>query len=1066
VYLTWALRNRAHYFRHILAVTFTNKATQEMKDRVLAYLAAFTGTDKERWPDAEQLAGELKIELKLDDATFRENSSELLTQILHQYDQFSISTIDAFFQRVIRAFTRESGLLGDYRLEVDQDAVLNEVVDNLIDELKENHELTTWVVRYAQESLESDKTWDIRKRLVEFSREIFRDEFKVIEEEVYRHTSEQKFFPKLQSELTRIKNEFITKVSTQARTIQEIMRTRGWTVEHFKGGKTSGIKGYLDSFAHLSSLKGLVIKDKMKTEYTWAKNWPGKKYPMMGKEIEDVAEKEFVPRVRAINETFDKEFSRATTAELVLQHLYVFGLMTDIARKLREYKAENNVMLLADAPKFLNKIIGESDTPFVYEKVGSFYRNYLIDEFQDTSGFQWKNFMPLVVNSLDQGDASVVVGDVKQAIYRWRGGDLGLLQKELEPNIGPGRVDTRELTSNFRSSKEIVDFNNLVFEAAAKVAGFKIDSSLPSEVYHDVRQKSPVTDQGGVRVDFLADEDEESWKDLSFRKLTRDLEYLQLSGISAGEIAILVRTNYEGQEIAAHLLKYKNSSEANKNVSYEVVSNESLRIDGASSVNLLLGALRHLVNPDDPIARAQLCYEYARLDESDRLASEIFSESGKFFFESQVPEAFTKNKLSLKKLPLFELTETLIGLFGLGKVKGELAYLQAFQDLVLDFYTRERNDIAAFLEWWEENKKNDKTSIKLSGEVDAVNIMTIHKAKGLQFPYVLIPFCSWKTDHEGFSMPLLWVTSPEAPYADIGPLPVKYSSALGESLFASAYEEERSKVFLDNLNVLYVALTRAERGIIITAPAPKSSGHAVSVASWLFDSIQQSPDLLSAWNESAGQLQIGNLVAGRKKAVAARVPLQLDSYDTGRWRDQLVIRQAGNIFFNGMTPDTRERISYGIYLHALLSRIRTTGDTADVLNRLVLEGLMTSDDRGPIEAQLNDIFSNPVISNWFDGSWEVRTEVPILLPGGDTQRIDRLMLKDQQAVVVDFKTGEPSKADHQQVTGYIDILKQMGFTAVEGYLLYTRDKEVVQVGKDKPKVVKRKKDDKQLGLDF
>jgi ATP-dependent exoDNAse (exonuclease V) beta subunit len=1035
-----------------------------MKDRVLAYLGAFSGINEKSWPDADALAAELMKELNLDEPTFRQNSHELLTLILHQYAQFSISTIDAFFQRVIRAFTRESGLLGDYRLEVEQEAVLTEVVNNLIDELRENHELTDWVVRYALESMESDRSWDIRKQMIDFSKEIFRDEFKLIEEQVYARTGEPQFFANLQRELYKIRDAFIAKVSQPAREMRDIMRAKGWDLDHFKHGKGSGLKTFLDTFCQVDELKGLELKDRLKNEFVFAKNWPGKNYPLLANEIQKTAELEFVPRLTRVIEVMKKEYSCALTADLVLKNLYTFGLIADIARKLREYKAENNLMLLADAPKFLNHIIGESDTPFVYEKVGSFYRNYLIDEFQDTSGFQWKNFLPLLTNSLDSGYSSMVVGDVKQAIYRWRGGDLSLLQQQLEQHVGPERVDVRELSSNYRSAREIVNFNNLLFETAAKVAGLKINSSLPAEVYRDVRQSSPVDGPGLVRVEFLtAEEEEGKWKDLSLAKLARDIEYLQTQGVGAGEIAILVRRNEEGQDIAAHLLSHKKSADAKENVNYEVVSNESLRIDGAGSVKLLLGALGHLVNPDDPIARAQLCYEYARLHASDRETSEIFNEAGKLFFESQLPEAFTAHKLSLKKLPLFELTETLIGIFDLGKVKGELAYLQAFQDLVLEFYTRERNDLAAFIEWWDDNKDSDKTSIKLSGEVNAMSILTIHKAKGLQFRYVLIPFCSWSVDHEGFRSPLLWVTSAEKPYSNVGPMPVKYSSTLDNSYFKNYYEEERTKVYLDNLNLLYVALTRAERGMIITCPAKKIKN---TVAEWLLESIQQSPDLLNEWDEASKILAIGSL-RSPEKTLPSSQPLQLDSYDTGRWRDKLVIRQAGNIFFEGMTPETRERISYGIYLHALFSRIQTQEDARPVLDRLVQEGMMTAEERSQLDVQLNELFDNPVVAKWFDGSWDVRTEVPILLPGGATNRIDRLMLAGKQAVIVDFKTGEKSAADQKQVAEYMEILGQMGFMEVSGYLLYTRDKEVMEVGKGKPtRTVKKKKDDHQLGLGF
>lgn len=1036
-----------------------------MKDRVLAYLGAFSGKSTKSWPDAEQLAVELKTELGLDDLAFRQNSSELLTLILHQYDQFSISTIDAFFQRVIRAFTRESGLIGDYRLEVEQEAVLKEVVDSLIDELLENHELTEWVVRFAQDSMESDKSWDIRKRLIEFSKEIFRDEFKLIEEEVYQHTGSPKFFSEFQADLFKVKNSFVSKVSKPANEILEILQARGWDGSYFKHGKNSGLETYLTKFANADNLKELDVKTRMRNDFVFAKNWPGTAYPLLAPEIIALAQKEFVPRIELINKTFDAEYARALTADVVLQNLYVFGLMADIARKLNEYKGENNLMLLADAPKFLNRIIGDSDTPFVYEKVGSFYRNYLIDEFQDTSGFQWKNFLPLLTNSLDQGYLSMVVGDVKQAIYRWRGGDLSLLERQLEEDIGRERVDVKELASNFRSAQEIVQFNNLIFAHAANLAAAKVGSALPGDVYRDVRQSSPLGTTGFVKVNFLKETDELGWKEQARAKVAKDLEQLQLNGVAPGEIAILVRTNREGQEIAASLLEYKFSQEAKKDVIYEVVSNESHRIDGASTVNLLLGALRHLVNADDPIARAQLSYEYARLHQPKRSPSEVFDVANHVFFESQLPESFTGHKLSLKKLPLFELTETLIGLFDLGRIQGELAYLQAFQDIVLDFYTREKNDLAAFLGWWEENKDSDKTSIKLSGEVNAVNILTIHKAKGLQFRYVLIPFCSWSVDHEGFKTQLLWVTSEHAPYANAGPMPVKYSSTLAKTEFNGPYEEERIKAHLDNLNVLYVALTRAERGMIITAPAPKTPGHSTSIAAWLHDSIVQQDDLNAAWSEVNMELMIGEMKSAPSTHGASAPALQLTDYTTGRWRDKLVIRQSGNIFFDGMNPETRERIRYGVYLHAVLSRIKTREDVDPVFTQLVHEGVMTSDDRKELTAQMNDLMADPVAGKWFSDSWDVRTEVPILLPGGASNRIDRLMLDGKKAVVVDFKTGEKSKADQRQVADYLEILKQMGFTDVEGYLLYTRDAEIIPVGGAKPKPVKARNKN-QLGLDF
>ena len=335
----------------------------------------------------------------------------------------------------------------------------------------------------------------------------------------------------------------------------------------------------------------------------------------------------------------------------------------------------------------------------------------------------------------------------------------------------------------------------------------------------------------------MKDEEELKWKDQALHSIPGYLEELQELGASLKDIAILVRRNEEGQQIVAELLQYKNSGHAKARFHYEVVSNESLRLDGASSVNLLLAAMKYLLNPEDAIARAQLAYEFAKLHEPDRPLVEVFAVTNQTIFENNLPPAFTKEKTFLKKLPLFELTETLVSIFKLGEIKGELAYLITFQNLVLEFYSREKNDLGAFLEWWEDNK--GKKSIQVSGEVDAVQILTIHKSKGLQFKYVIVPFCAWGLDHDTWQAPNLWVTTPSEPFHEAGYLPVKYSSKLKQTLFANFYEEERTRSYLDNLNLLYVALTRAEHGLIVTAPHPEEVKNVRSgVAQLLYNSIQ------------------------------------------------------------------------------------------------------------------------------------------------------------------------------------------------------------------------------------
>jgi ATP-dependent exoDNAse (exonuclease V) beta subunit len=870
-----------------------------------------------------------------------------------------------------------------------------------------------------------------------------------------------------------VKNDYISETSKPAREALGIIQAKGWTAEDFAYGKNSGLATFFKAFAFEKNLsQGKAPSERIRTYFSQPANWPNKK-SVHSKDIIQAAHQALVPCLVTILETYDLKFKRALSAEVALKNMYVFGLITDISRKLKEYKDENNLMLLADAPKFLNGVIRDSDTPFIYEKVGSFYRNYLIDEFQDTSGLQWQNFQPLIVNSLDQGYASLVVGDVKQAIYRWRGGDLSLLQDKIIDLIGEERVDKQELAKNFRSARQLVEFNNALFKTASEVIAAESGMPFSLLAYQDVAQETHKLHTGFVEVQAIQDDvaspDDpatvaQTWKEIALERLPSTLERLQESGAALKDIAILVRKNDEGQKIATYLLQYKNSPKAKPNCGYDVVSNESLRIDGAASVNLILGAMRYLLNADDSIARAQLGYEFSRLHEPARELSEVFAVSNQNIFENNLPPQFTRQKPALKKLPLLELTETLISIFGLGTISGELVYLQAFQDLVLDFSNRERNDLAAFLEWWETNRH--KKSIQISGEVNAVQILTIHKSKGLQFKYVIIPFCSWSLDHESWQAPNLWVRSGLTPFEDAGYLPVKYSKTLEETFFADYYTEERTRTFLDNLNLLYVAFTRAEFGLIVSAPAMEVRGTKGSIAGLLHNSIQQNESLKARWNEVELTWKSGSWIPEvddtKKPATSS---LQLKEYLSSAWTDKLVIRQSGASFFQDAADEQRQKINHGIYMHAVLSRMHYADEVGTMLDAILHEGLISESERSPLEFQLKDLLKNPRIAHWFSRDWVVRTEVPILLPGGEENRIDRLLVKDRSVIVVDFKTGGRKKTDEKQVLQYIEILRQMNYADVGGYLLYLRDVEIVEVkAGTKPRLVQKAKHKDQLDL--
>lgn len=1063
-YLKLALRNPT-YFRHILAVTFTNKATQEMKGRILSYLHDFSRGKQ------NPMYHELKAYLQLNETQFQERCQSVLSNILHNYTNFSVSTIDTFFQKVIRAFSREMGLFGGFTLELEQDKVLRTVVDKLMEEVGGNQTLTEWLIRFSEEKVDEGKSWDVRNDIRILGYEVFTERFKSIEPGLLQASDAPDKLKAIIQDVGQIKAVFENYMKGIGEKGLALMRKYQLEVEDFAYGKT-GVANYFNRLvtSHDYEPKNRVLLALDNTEAWYSKT--SKKKTI----IEEAVEAGLINWLNEAVAYYDQQYQLYESARQVLRNLYTYGILSDITRKLREYKSENDVMLISDAAHFLKKIINDNDSPFIYEKTGSFYHHFLIDEFQDTSGFQWENFKPLVENSLAQGYANMVVGDIKQSIYRWRGGDWKLLLEGIKKDIPAAYIQEDQLDRNFRSKQHVVAFNNQLFSKASillkdnlsEVIGDIEEDSLRSALlpeaakieaaYQQVVQQPAKTGQGHekgyINITFLEDEVDEDghktgWKEKVNQKMPVILEDLQDRGVRLKDVAVLVRNARDGKAIADFMLNFQQSGQARQGYRYDVVSNEALFLRSAPSIQLLLNIFKFLVNPQDHVASVSVAYEYQRYVINNTTISndELLSAPNDAALDTFLPEAFREQISSLSKIPLFELVERLIDIFDLHRLPGELAYIQAFQDQILNFTGDEKGDISSFLDWWEDNAY--KLAIQVSDEIDAVQILTIHKSKGLQFKVVIIPYLNWELDHDTRKSNILWSRTTQSPFADFGYFPLRYTVNLKNTVFKKDYYEEMILTYMDNLNLLYVAFTRAEDGLLAFGNRPaKIRGGKINHIAALLHRLLSDSDLMER-QDNAGDLvfTLGAMdgIGPSEKEESQTQTINLRQYHTNNWQDKLAIRQRAATFFTEAFEERRSKINYGLLVHELLARIKHKDDLEKALDELQLEGDIGRDEKAMLHAKITKLFDMTVVDSWFSTDWDVKTEVPILPKTGEISRPDRVMTRDGQAVIVDFKTGEQKEKDRQQVIEYADLLQAMGFDTISGYLLYIEKQEVEQV---------------------
>ncbi|MEL6558815.1 MAG: UvrD-helicase domain-containing protein [Bacteroidota bacterium] len=1062
-YLKLALKS-PFYFKSILAVTFTNKAADEMKERVLTFLENLAAGD------TSELSAELEEHFSWTSAKLSEQAQIVLRNILHDYTGFAITTIDTFFNQVIRTFTREIGLQGGFEIEMDLENVLKEVVDQMLADLNGDSELKKWLVAFAKDRLQEGKSYEFRDDIKSLAYELFKEQYKSLESSLNGLEVEKDALKQLNDQLSQTISSFRNYLRQVGVKGLEIIESSTLDIKDFSRG-TSGPAGQFIKWAKED------LKEPTKTTLDAVENvgkWFTKKSTVK-EQIEDLADRELIPLLSDGVKYYEEHLIEFHTAAEVKKYLYTFGILNDLTIKIREYREEKEVILISDLPQFLRKIIDDSDTPYIYEKVGNRYQHFLIDEFQDTSAFQWSNFKPLVLNSLASGNFNMIVGDVKQSIYRWRGGNPDLLLNQASADVGTEMTREEMLSFNFRSFEEVIDFNNEIFQVTPlMLEEFLLTevNHLPDELkahalqrisflvqsYQGVAQDKPekTTVGGRVSVKFSAKPgrgEDMSWDDLAVQWAIEQIEETQQNGVPLRDIAILVRDSGQESKLVKAIGKHALSEDTNPNCSYQVISAQAMYLTNAAVVNFMIAVFKYLNNQKEQIALIEIINEFQRhILNNDPDLHELYNADMQHF----LPLEFTKYVHTLGRFPLYELTEILIRIFKLERKSGELAYLQAFQDAILDYTKSEKGDLASFLTWWE--LKGRKRTVQFSDSLEAVKILTIHKSKGLQYNTVIIPFCHWNLDHNTIFSNILWSQDLQnAPYKDLPALPLRYSGNLKDSLFADDYFNEKIKAYHDNLNLLYVALTRAEQTLLIHGMQPGKSrkpGSFGNISDLLWDHLSNSPQFdeeTDSYTVSGGEIKSVN----NEKPSIEEVYLQ--DYISNKWRNKLTIRKQSGDYFDFGESARQLKVNIGVLTHQILSEIKYLDELKSSVRAAYMNMEITREDSEQLLVTINELFQNEQIAEWYSKKYEVRNEVVVLPKDGRVKRLDRVLIKDDQAIVIDFKTGKPISSDKHQVLGYIELLREMNYQDVSGYLVYlnidraqsehkTEGPQIIQVG--------------------
>jgi ATP-dependent helicase/nuclease subunit A len=1047
-YITRLFRYQNSY-RKILAVTFTNKAASEMKGRILEQLWLISAG---KLPHESE---RLSLITKKSSEEIDSEAKKILKKILHDYSRFSVGTIDSFFQKVLKAFTRESGLQSGYLIELDPSLILSSAVDNMMADLGKDQTLLAWISEFAKTRVEEGKTWKLKDEIISMAQELFREKYKLLQPSEKEKLRDRILLTDYVKELKALRSDYMGHIRSIYENIRQLIDKHMVTDEMFFQGK-KGVPSFLKRIAARQvdtsePLNSYVMKV-LESPPRWSTiTVPA---PQLGEALSDGLGELIITGVRFYNENF----IAVNTADTILSNIYTLGILSDILDHVHAITTSENKFLLSDAGELIYKIIGNDQTPFIYEKIGNSFENYMIDEFQDTSAIQWKNFKPLIDNSMGEGFNSLVVGDVKQSIYRWRNSDWKIFDRLINQEIGEGRLKIEKLDTNYRSRENIVAFNNTVFSVIprqidemyiAENENFRI-----SELYSDAQQKTGGKKNGGfVNFEFVEEPEEEKFKDVVLRKLPGIIENLQDKGYKGSDIGILVRRNSEGSDILKYMLDYHSSADAGKRkkYNYEIISNESLILSQNPVVCFIVSLLTWLYNPADKVSRAMISRNWLLASGEDISGAESLLmdydavELDKFF-----PEGYNRLIEELRHLSLFESVEKIISFFSLGHYPGNSAYLNSFQDCVLEYSASNSSETPAFLEWWATT--GSRKSVVLSEHQDSIRVMTIHKSKGLQFRAVILPFLNWQLSHD--KNPTIWIKPETAPFNKIGLVPVKFRKGLIYSHFEKDYNEEKFSSVVDNLNLVYVAFTRAVDCLIGFCP-DKAGNRSLTVGSLLKGAMQADTGnhsdrpyvaLQKFFDLSKSSFSFGEIPERAAEVESNPVnQVLLPGYDVNISLNRLRLKFHGEDFLIALPEEQKIKLNYGRIMHEVFSWISTAEDVQEAVLRLVLEGKIPDNQKDEIIKKISEVISAPEVKEWFEAGASIIKETDILLQTGSTKRPDRIILKDDRAIIIDFKFGIEKPGYINQVINYRNLMFEMGYKNVEAYIWYVDINKIITV---------------------